>query len=129
MSCTPSDFETCGEALLAEGAAEIDIRCATSRFYYSAFHSALSFHATLPSPGAAPAGSFGVHESLIKQLINPTIKNGDSRFGASRKAGYMLIEMRKNRVKADYDLDASFGDADALKTQADLKQIQTILGT
>lgn len=128
MSCTAKDFAKCGDALLAAGAAEIDIRCATSRFYYSAFHSALSFHEALPSPGVAPAGNIGIHESLIQRLSKPTIKKDDARHSASRRAAYILIEMRKNRVKADYDLNASFSNADASKTQADLTQIQAILG-
>ncbi len=127
MSCTPNDFACCGDALLTDQATEIDIRCATSRFYYSAFHSARGFHDALPSPGVAPSGNVGIHESLIKRLITPTIKNGDPRYSASRRAAYILTEMRKNRVKADYDLDATFSITDALKTQADLNQIKAIL--
>ena len=103
MSINNIDFLHFSSAILTPTASEIEIRVAISRAYYCAYHSAKDFHNGLDSPGSAGAGNCGVHETLIRQLINPTIKSTKLR-SKSRSIGYLCRSLKSEREAADYDL-------------------------
>ncbi|WP_155848202.1 hypothetical protein [Advenella kashmirensis] len=103
MSVDNIDFLNFSSAILTPTASEIEIRAAISRAYYCAYHSAKDFHHGLDSPGSARTDNCGVHETLIRQLINPTIRSSKLR-SKSRSIGYLCRSLKSEREAADYDL-------------------------
>ena len=91
---------------LAGGATEAHWRASISRAYYSAFHAALQWHASLPAPGSVGQAS-GIHSQLIHQLRAPAPECGPSNAKASREMGLRLDSLRAMRVEADYKLQVA----------------------
>lgn len=103
MSVSNKEFLSYASAIVSGPAAEIEIRAAISRAYYCAYHSAKDFHKGLDSPGSAGADNCGVHETLIRQLTNPTVK-ADTIRSKSKSVGYLCRSLKGEREDADYDL-------------------------
>lgn len=108
MSVSPLDFHQAAQGMCGEGS-EIGYRNASSRAYYAAYHLGRSVIDTLPSVPIKNGG--GTHEKLIQRLTN--IPNSFVHALAARSAGHLLAQMRKSRVKADYDIADSFSDQEA----------------
>lgn len=113
MPITPEDLLAQAHGLSASKT-EPALRGAVSRAYYGAYHAAIRFHDSLPSPGTLPAAGCGVHETLYHQLLNLTglPPNSPLRLTA-RQIAYKGKELRKRRVVADYELSATVSEADA----------------
>jgi uncharacterized protein (UPF0332 family) len=89
---------------LAAAAAEEDWRTAASRAYYAAFHIASNF---LTSLGFVVPNAERAHAYLWLRLQNcgaPTVQ----------RAGIVLNDLRRQRTRADYDLQHAFTQARAL---------------
>lgn len=95
----PNDLLTVAEHLYQQDS-EAFWRSAANRYYYYAFHRCqqLAEEAQLPPAKNQNTGS---HERLISRLIN----SSDNRL---KKLGNTLRTFKKIRVKADYQLKASF---------------------
>lgn len=124
MSIDAQQMLSLAEELQAH-AGEPAWRGAISRAYYAAFHHANKWHSDLPSPGALPEKSGGVHHDLAGCLIDPTISKEDARYNASRSAGYLLRIAHKNRVKADYAISDNVSQQE---TQQAVLQSGKIIG-
>lgn len=108
MSVSPLDFHAAAQGMCGEGN-EIGYRNASSRAYYAAYHLGLSVIDSLPS---VPVNNdIGVHEKLIQRLTK--IPNSFAHAMVAKSAGYLLAQMRKSRVKADYDINEGFSDQEA----------------
>lgn len=106
MPISPADFLNAAKRLRAPAAAcECDLRSATSRAYYAAYHHCLTWLGSLPPPARTLGTSGGVHQRLIDRLQKPhssLIPLG--KHVMSRKAAQKLVAMRIRRKYADYEL-------------------------
>ena len=108
MPVTPDALFEAARAI-AQGGSEVDLRNATSRAYYAAYHRCRLLAENLPEPAAHQGG--GVHRFVIDTLT----KNKSWKL---KSLGYMLDQCRKLRVEADYDINSEFRDQDAHNTLA-----------
>ena len=81
-------------------------RSAASRAYYAAFHVARDF---LDSLGFAIRQGDQSHAAVYRRLSNSRVADVDH-------AGNLLIDLRRLRNQADYDLQRPFAAVDARKT-------------
>lgn len=119
MPCKPEDFLSIAKQF-SERDREIDWRCAISRAYYSALHSANAVKDLCPEihVDVLRAGS---HERIIQRFL---------KFAASTKArqiGYVLQDMRNKRESADYELSDGFVQKDALQQILTAERLQRLL--
>lgn len=125
MSVAPHEILACAQQIRGQELTEAGNRTVVSRAYYAAYHAAYNFHVSLPSPGSVGSAN-GRHEQLIAQLTTPTFGTSDARNFASRKAGHLLRDLLRRRVKADYAIGATVPEADAdaaLFTASDIFRI------
>ena len=102
MPVTPDALFEAARAI-GQGESEVDLRNATSRIYYAAFHRCRPIAENLPEPATKHGG---VHRRVID-----TLTENESR--KLKSVGYMLDQCRKLRVEADYDIESVFLDQDA----------------
>ena len=113
MPVTP-DLMIEAALLLGRGKAEVDRRNATSRAYYAAYHRCLEIGRRI---GLSAEPNRGVHQQLIDTLAG-------SRNPRVRSLGYRLVECRRLRTEADYEIEGDFSHHDA---QLSLSQCTRIL--
>lgn len=115
MSAAPREILASAQKIRDSQKDEAGHRAAISRSYYAAYHAARIFHDSLGSPGSV-GGEGGVHAQLVARLLIPTIPSTDPKHLISRRVGYMLRDMHRSRITADYEIDAVVIDADAEST-------------
>lgn len=115
MSVSPNELLSLAEVVLRNATTEAEWRNAVGRAYYAVFHAATTFHGSLPSPGKTPPKQTGVHEELAFRLSWPTMHTDHPKYDTSRTLGRNLRWLSKKRVEADYYLEQSFSEADALE--------------
>lgn len=102
MAVTPNAlFEAA--RVIGHGKSEVDLRNATSRAYYAAYHRCRLLAENLPAPAAHQGG---VHRIVIDTLT-------ENKSWKLKSLGYMLDQCRKLRVEADYDINSEFRHQDA----------------
>lgn len=112
---------------LAASTEESDVRSVISRCYYCAYHEALSVGSALPDHYNMVNTRGGVHEQLAKKLSEfPLSLEGFSkdRVMKIRALGVLLNQLKTQRKRADYDLQATFSASDSAKC---IKQSEAIL--
>lgn len=129
MSVSPTNLLQLSKDLLAQAKSEVDFRNAIGRAYYAAFHAAVAFHDSLPTPGELPPKRMGMHMELAYQLSRPTLSQSDPRFKISRTLGNDLNWLHNERIQADYKLNALVTPAEAAtviqRSEAAIKLIPT----
>jgi uncharacterized protein (UPF0332 family) len=102
VSITINDLVTLA-GQLAGGQSEPEWRSAASRAYYAAFHKALEV-----ADGCLPPNpvAIGEHERLTERLKSHGVKG--------RSLAYVLIDYKRIRTRADYELSMGFSQADAV---------------
>lgn len=113
----PDSFLQLADSIKDNGAA--GARSATSRAYYSVFHSTL---ATLNKVGVALSQSANSHTHAIHCLLNLPSENAKS-------AGSLLGDLHGQRIRADYRLQDSKPDASGVAKLAveQAKKLQMFL--
>lgn len=112
MSVTSTDFATFAEKLVSSPA-EIDLRNAASRGYYSAFHLCHSIMDRCPSNAHLVMGS---HERLTERLkLQGSVE--------AKSLQYVLIAMKRIRTVADYEISDPFP---AREAQAQISQLKVL---
>lgn len=94
-------------------------RSAASRAYYAAFHVARDF---LNSLGFAIRQGDQSHAAVYRRMSNTKVADVD-------QAGNLLIDLRRLRNQADYDLQRSFAAADARKAIQAAERLFDIVNT
>lgn len=102
MPVTP-DLMIEAARLLGRGKAEVDQRNATSRAYYAAYHRCLEIGRRI---GLSAEPNRSVHQQFIDTLAG-------SRNPRVRSLGYRLVECRRLRTEADYEIEGAFSHHDA----------------
>lgn len=107
---------------------EVSWRCAASRAYYSALHQCLPLVEKLPEP-CYDSNPKGYHDYLIKKLID--FDSSDKELQKNiRKIGYMLLDAKRTRTEADYQISTSFKRIQAEKiiemAHKIFEQLQTV---
>lgn len=87
-----SEFLSFGEQLTSSNDSEVSLRCAISRVYYAAHHTAKTYVSNTLGIRLSSTGE--VHKEVIDELL---------RMNAKRKAGLQLRQLRDKRNWADYD--------------------------
>lgn len=128
MSVTPTELLQLARSLDQTAAAEVDFRNVIGRAYYAAYHEALAFHATLPTPGQDPPQSVGIHAALQYRLLHPSIHNSDPRHDQSKRLSLKLKPFHRSRASADYRLDITISQTDARDALIKAAEIFRILG-
>ena len=123
MPIQPTDFLGVAQ-ILAASPGECELRSATSRAYYAAFHACKDWHDGLPMQGANSGPPGGSHQQLINRLKNPDSGLPHIRKLLSRFTGTKLDVMRTRRHVADYQLQAS---PVATETTDQITQAQDLL--
>lgn len=123
MTIAPEDLIAQAESLALD--TEVDVRNATGRAYYAAYHLARIFHAGLKCPGEASSYG-GEHENLIHRLQNPDKSLTINMARKSRQIGYLLYQIKPYRHKADYDLLIDMPAYEAALTIKIAQSIQNI---
>ncbi len=126
MSVTPESF-------LAEARAastrtdEMGMRLTINRAYYAAYHLALTVSHLCPDPPPLPPGQGeGTHKALIRRFLSVPTK---SFKGASiaRQIGSWLDKGRSQRIRADYELNATVHKDDPARALSYTKHIQGLI--
>lgn len=125
MSVTAKDIYS--NACALDIGCELSIRTKISRAYYSAYHAANHFHNSLPSPGIQKRQGVGVHDALYSKLSNPTVADDELKV-ASRKIAYLGIDLKKNRKKADYELNETVTELEAEYSVGVAEKVMTATG-
>lgn len=112
MSAAPHEIFASAQKIRDSQKDEAGHRAAISRSYYASYHAARIFHDSLASPGSE-GGIGGVHAQLVARLLAPTISSTNPKHIVSRRIGYILRDMHRSRITADYEIDAIVVDADA----------------
>ena len=114
MAIKHSDFLAFAQALSAD--CEINLRNSISRAYYAAYHACLQIYKM------DNAVDGGLHTKLIQGLKK-------SSAPADRQIGYMLEQLKNQRVIADYKLldNVSIKDKDSVLSQTE--KLLTLLST
>lgn len=123
MTIAPEDLIAQAEGLALD--TEVDVRNATGRAYYAAYHLARNFHAGLKCPGEASSYG-GEHENLIHRLQNPDKSLTINMARKSRQIGCLLNQIKPYRHKADYDLLIDMPAYEAALTIKIAQSIQNI---
>lgn len=126
MSIAGTQFLACAKELASRvRMPEAHARTIIGRAYYAAYHDCVTWHAALPAPGRLPTNFHGggAHATLIAWLENPDPSLPKDLRAASEERGLRLRALRSLRNQADYDLDATFDDADARSAIADAVSI------
>ena len=105
--------------LWIQGATEAEWRCAVSRAYYGAFHVARRFMRRL---GFVTPRADQAHAYLWLRLSNC----GEIQV---QSAGSELNRLRRERNRADYDLERAFPNTDGLIAVQTARQVVQILHT
>jgi len=98
MPITPHDLLRWAEAQ-ADQPDEVTLRASASRAYYAAYHASLPFVAGMEM---SPTLKGGVHDQTIEKLL---------RKPETKKIGFLLQGIKKNRTKADYKLEEDWDKA------------------
>jgi hypothetical protein len=103
MSIDAADLISLAQRL-AMADTECEWRSGASRAYYAAYHKTLNAANRCVAPLSA---NTGYHERLTDRLME---------YGNKGKSiAYELIELKKERTRADYELDEQFSQRDATK--------------
>ena len=113
MAVNPDDLFVAAKAL-GQGETEVDLRNATSRAYYAAYHRCLALGQSL---GLSAEQGRGVHRQLLDTLLSST----DQKV---RSVAHMLEQCRRLRVQADYEIETDFSSHD---THVAIKQCEKIM--
>lgn len=127
MSVTPIEILKLASDLQLSAASEVEFRNTVGRAYYAAYHLALQFYESLPSPGAEPTSPLGMHMQLVYRLDNPGIPEPDERFQASRRLGIKLKGFHRLRIKADYRLQDTTTSEDARDSIIKAREIERLV--
>jgi hypothetical protein len=122
MSVDCAEILSAGKTILASATSEAELRASIGCSYYSAYHHAKAFHATLESPGSVTTKSGGMHETLCLQFQNPTILSGPIR-SKSVQIGHMCKALLRSRIKSDYWIDEDIPQFDAQNSCDIAKQL------
>lgn len=121
MSITPSDLFFAGDALQPEGNEAFD-RSATSRYYYSVHHATKVYlsraHGITDLSPRELNGRFRPTHAVVVDLletVNPV-------------AADILDDLLTRRVRADYDLDASWAAGERQQARAMAQQLRRLYG-
>lgn len=120
MSVSAEEFLKCCEHL-AHSPNEIDRRNCVSRVYYYALHLASRRATELGSPPFAPVRPMTVQEGILKRF-----QEWRSDTNAVR-AGYVLNEMKKRRVLADYLLSEAVENSFTTAQLNDAQRVRVAL--
>ena len=90
---------------------EISYRCAISRSYYGAYHSALNFADSISTPLVSATG--GPTHRKLSLYFEDSFHSDKSLRLRFRKLGYCLKQLHDLRCKADYNLNDAITSADA----------------
>ena len=104
MSISPNDILDTSKYLLKDNN-ESNLRSASSRAYYAAFHACSCFSEKLPAVDMS-----GKHETTHNVVITKYLKyteNSDFKIKI-RKVGGLMMQLRNARVDADYKLSFNF---------------------
>lgn len=125
MPINSIDFLNSAKQLI-NGNTEIDLRNATSRAYYAAFHEAKRI--SQYSNYVISNNKTGIHQRIIEKLIkHPGFSSKDTDI---RQIGIILSQCKKGRTKADYSIHCGYSkiEADTIVLQVEnLIQISTRL--
>lgn len=123
MSCVPTDFFDLARRLAQESASEAELRCAISRAYYSALHSA---DIVFPK-GANDFRREGEssHTEIINRVYSYSVQKPflPGRTHAAVIAKH-LNRLRRERNSADYNLDIGLGYSAATSV---IERVQCVL--
>lgn len=119
MPSTPEDFLTAATEL-KDGAREIDHRNAISRAYYSAFLTCRNFTGEI----RRTSDDRGSHDAYINFFIKNRSMN-DEADKLHIRIGHKLRNAKDLRTRADYNLDATCTDNDALRS---IRFVEAITG-
>ncbi len=100
MPIKPKDLLDLANSIFLEN--ELAVRTVINRAYYAAYRMSVAFHESLPVEGSAQQS--GTHKTLITQLIEPDSSLEKTLQSTSKTIGYILEDMKKQRVTADYHL-------------------------
>ncbi|MBP7645351.1 MAG: hypothetical protein KA751_01190 [Comamonas sp.] len=106
MSCCPNDLLALAQTLGdVEGCSEAQLRCATSRGYYSALHALIE---TIPPvPGVERYRDEGSHAFIIRCAQRYSQGANPGRLDAA-KIVLAMKRLKDQRCKADYELDLDY---------------------
>lgn len=118
MSAQPSDFLLVADNCLQD-TREIFLRSAVSRAYYGAYH-----HVLGKMNGPIPHYSTGSHDRLIVYLKSPEAATQEPNNSVIRKRlSYMLAALKTERCIADYELNQSVIDINAVASVENARRI------
>ena len=113
MSVVPRDVLVCAQKIMDVQNDEAGHRAVISRAYYAAYHAARIFYESLGTPIPA-GGAGGVHAQLVSLLLSPPVPSTDPRHLRSRQIGYILRDLHRSRITADYQISELVEIADAV---------------
>lgn len=118
MPVTPDDFLASAKEILTNN--EMAVRNAISRTYYYAYLHCIKSVGYINTTGQ----DRGVHSVLSDYLTKRGSSDTDKIY---KKIGYILINAKSFRTKADYFLDATLTEADAEQVFLFAKKITDLL--
>ncbi|MDF1930188.1 hypothetical protein PGH45_09125 [Legionella pneumophila] len=125
MPINSIDFLNSAKQLI-NGNTEMNLRNATSRAYYAAYHEAKRI--SKYSNFKVSNNKAGIHQRMIEKLIKH--QGSSSKDTDIRQIGIILSQCKKGRTKADYSIHAGYSriEADTIVLQVEnLIQISTRL--
>ena len=121
MPTTSEGFVTFAETL-DKSTGEAALRASVSRAYYGAYHRCLEWEKQLPALGSRIGPDGGIHQQLINRLKNPAPESNSVAM-KSRSLAYRLVQLKVNRVSADYHLDVLLTDAQVESAIVNARQL------
>lgn len=106
MPVSAEDFIHSATLLHSKGSQEMDWRNAASRAFYGTLHCAEVFLKTQGLKDLSSHLRMGTHERIIEQLSASELTSG-------KALAYILQDMKRRRVIADYRIEEPFQEADA----------------
>lgn len=128
MPITSECFLTwCSNLLKQQDLGEFDYRTIVSRSYYSAYHATLSFaEQTLELPISNIKGS--THLKLSESLAEFICENKD-REKIIRRIGARINALHTLRIRADYYLDDTLSERDAVGLVKNTNELLSIINS
>lgn len=130
MSVTAEDFLALAVRLIS-AASEAEWRSGVSRGYYACFHLASEASASFPDNAHFDIKG-GVHARLIDKF-HTYQSSSTPESKKARQIAYVLADLRKRRVKADYKISLNFSQDEAKtaiemarQLQAHIKELTTL---
>lgn len=123
MSTTPEDFYQFAKGVLqASGSSEFELRNASSRAYYAAFHCCKAVSDRYPLPPTSVQG--GSHKILYAQFESLPVGNGHPPENTKiKQMAYIAKSMKSIREAADYAINEGFDLDDAKQQLHDAKKV------